>query len=66
MQSDEVDWLTNIAHNFVDIQRAQQVEYHFAHLLDKPFESLFDFIHVLPGAFSGYNMRAIHKEGDDD
>jgi hypothetical protein len=29
--------LTNIAHFIVDIQRAQQVEYHFAHLLDKPF-----------------------------
>jgi cellulose synthase/poly-beta-1,6-N-acetylglucosamine synthase-like glycosyltransferase len=34
--------------------------------LDKPFESLFNFIHVLPGAFSGYNMKAIHKEDDED
>lgn len=34
---DEVDCLTNLCHKFVDIQLAQQVEYHFAHLLDKPF-----------------------------
>ncbi len=25
-------------------------------MLDKPFEAAFGFIHVLPGAFSGYNM----------
>jgi hypothetical protein len=37
VESDEVDWLTGLAHLVVDIQRAQQVEYHFAHLLDKPF-----------------------------
>ena len=43
----------------MDIQRAQQLEYHFAHLIDKGFESIFKFIHVLPGAFSGYNMKAI-------
>lgn len=45
--------------NFVDIQRAQQLEYNFAHLIDKGFESVFKFIHVLPGAFSGYRMSAI-------
>jgi hypothetical protein len=28
-------------------------------LIDKGFESIFKFIHVLPGAFSGYNMKAI-------
>ncbi len=44
---------------FVDIQRAQQFEYHFAHLIDKPFEASFNFIHVLPGAFSAYRMKAI-------
>jgi hypothetical protein len=44
---------------FTDIQRTQQVEYHFAHLMDKGFESAFSFIHVLPGAFSAYNMKAI-------
>jgi cellulose synthase/poly-beta-1,6-N-acetylglucosamine synthase-like glycosyltransferase len=53
---------------FADIQRTQQVEYHFAHLLDKPFEAAFKFIHVLPGAFSAYNMQAIvdYDKDDDD
>ena len=52
----------------VDIQRTQQVEYHFAHLMDKPFEAAFGFIHVLPGAFSAYNMNAIfnYNSSDDD
>ena len=50
----------------VDIQRTQQVEYHFAHLMDKPFEAAFGFIHVLPGAFSAYNMAAIMKYDDEE
>lgn len=52
----------------VDIQRAQQFEYHFAHLIDKPFESssCFKFIHVLPGAFSAYRMEALRPEGASD
>jgi hypothetical protein len=28
-------------------------------LIDKSFEAIFKFIHVLPGAFSGYNMKAL-------
>lgn len=51
---------------FADIQRTQQVEYHFAHLMDKPFEASFGFIHVLPGAFSAYNMEAIVKYDDKE
>ena len=51
---------------FFDIQRAQQLEYHFAHLIDKPFESLFKFIHVLPGAFSGYRMKALRPEHEPE
>jgi cellulose synthase/poly-beta-1,6-N-acetylglucosamine synthase-like glycosyltransferase len=31
-------------------------------LIDKPFESAFKFIHVLPGAFSGYNMEALRPK----
>jgi chitin synthase len=42
------------------------VEYHFAHLMDKPFEASFGFIHVLPGAFSAYNMGAIMKYDDEE
>ncbi len=56
--------MTSIMHYFVDIQRAQQMEYHLAHIIDKPFESWFNFIHVLPGAFSGYRMKAIWKDND--
>ena len=40
------------------------MEYNLAHVIDKPFESAFGFIHVLPGAFSGYNMRALGGEDD--
>ncbi len=67
-EDEDVDWVTQQFHRFADIQRAQQIEYHLAHLIDKPFESIFRFIHVLPGAFSGYNMRALipeTKESDD-
>ncbi len=68
MKDDEIDFLTSIVMKFFDIQRTQQVEYHFAHLMDKPFEASFGFIHVLPGAFSAYNMKAIFdysKDSDD-
>ena len=54
-----MDWISHFCLNFFDIQKAQQIEYHFAHLIDKPFESIFKFIHVLPGAFSGYSMDAL-------
>lgn len=42
------------------------MEYHFAHLIDKPFEALFKFIHVLPGAFSAYRMKALQPEDRED
>jgi cellulose synthase/poly-beta-1,6-N-acetylglucosamine synthase-like glycosyltransferase len=62
----DIDSVSRLFMNFVDIQRAQQVEYHFAHLIDKPFEALFKFIHVLPGAFSAYRMKALQPEDEDD
>jgi chitin synthase len=66
IKDEDVDFLTNIALKFADIQRTQQVEYHFAHLMDKPFEASFGFIHVLPGAFSAYNMAAIMDYDKED
>lgn len=44
---------------FFDIQYAQLFEYNFSHIMDKPFESIFGFIQVLPGAFSGYRWDAL-------
>lgn len=29
------------------------------HIVDKPFEAAFDFIHVLPGAFSCYRYQSV-------
>jgi chitin synthase len=66
IKDEEVDFLTGIMNKFTDIQRTQQVEYHFAHLMDKPFEASFGFIHVLPGAFSAYNMSAILNYNADE
>jgi hypothetical protein len=37
MKDEDMDFLTSIVSKFVDIQRTQQVEYHFAHLMDKAF-----------------------------
>lgn len=63
-----MDFLSKICLKVADIQRTQQVEYHLAHLMDKGFEAAFGFIHVLPGAFSAYNMAAIldYNSPDDD
>ena len=55
----EVGCLTRCTQKIFSIQRAQQFEYHFAHMLDKPFEAAFRYIHVLPGAFSGYRWKAL-------
>jgi hypothetical protein len=66
VKEEDLDCLTYLCQKFADIQRTQQVEYHFAHLLDKPYEACFGFIHVLPGAFSAYNMRAVRSYGDSN
>ena len=65
VNEETIDCVSSFCMKFFDIQRAQQLEYHFAHLIDKPFEATFDFIHVLPGAFSAYRMKGVNPEGSN-
>jgi cellulose synthase/poly-beta-1,6-N-acetylglucosamine synthase-like glycosyltransferase len=42
----------------------QSVRYKMSNLLDKPMESAFGFISVLPGAFSAYRYIALQNNAD--
>ncbi|TPX37514.1 chitin synthase [Synchytrium microbalum] len=43
---------------------AQNFEYKMSNILDKPLESVFGFISVLPGAFSAYRFKALQNGPD--
>lgn len=62
----DMDCLSSMLTVVFDIQRAQQIENHLEHVINKPFESAFKFIHVLPGAFSAYSMDALRPTGEKD
>ncbi len=41
---------------------AQNFEYKLSNILDKPLESAFGYITVLPGAFSAYRYKALEND----
>lgn len=47
---------------FLELVAAQNFEYKMSNILDKPLESIFGYITVLPGAFSAYRYIALQND----
>lgn len=59
----EIKAMLNYGKSLVNpLVAAQNFEYKMSNILDKPLESVFGFISVLPGAFSAYRYIALQND----
>ncbi|KRW98488.1 hypothetical protein PPERSA_03319 [Pseudocohnilembus persalinus] len=54
-----VDFISRMFHQFFNIQKAQSFEFDIDHIVDKAFQSLFGYVHILPSTFCAYRYDAI-------